>query len=90
MGTGLAGPVREPMFSVMKEIVSWQKQIIAIDIPSGLDANTGEILGIALPAILTITFALPKKGFLVGKGPEITGQVVVVEISIPRDLLEKK
>ena len=90
LGTGLSGTVREPILTVIREISSYGKDIVAIDIPSGLDANTGEILGAAIKAVQTITFALPKKGFLLGKGPDLTGEVVVAEISIPRNLLEKK
>jgi NAD(P)H-hydrate epimerase len=86
-GTGLQGKIREPIFGIMAEIASWHKPTIAIDIPSGLDANSGEVLGVALPATATITFCLPKKGFLVGAGPSLTGEVVVVDISIPRELL---
>ena len=90
LGTGLSGEVKEPLAGVMREIVAWNKPVVAIDIPSGLDANTGEILGTAIPAVKTVTFALPKKGFICGQGPQITGDVVVVEISIPRDLLRTK
>ena len=90
LGTGLTGAVREPVASIIREVSCTGKDVLAIDIPSGLDANTGEILGIAIKARQTITFALPKKGFLLGKGPEFTGEVVVAEISIPRNLLEKK
>lgn len=90
LGTGLSGPVREPIAGVIRKVASWNIPVIAVDIPSGMDANTGEILGTALPARETITFALPKKGFLLEKGPQLTGEVVVVEISIPRNLLEKK
>ncbi len=90
LGTGLSGTVREPIYSIISEVSTLDKDIISVDIPSGLDANTGEILGIAIKAIQTITFVLPKQGFLVFKGPELTGEVVVAEISIPRNLLEKK
>ncbi|NUM36904.1 MAG: NAD(P)H-hydrate epimerase [Candidatus Brocadiae bacterium] len=90
LGTGLSGSVRQPIRAIIQEINQHSKDTVAIDIPSGLDANTGEILGIAIKAVQTITFALPKKGFLLGKGPEVTGEVIVVEISIPRNLLEKK
>lgn len=89
LGTGLKGPVREPFAEVIDEMKTWNCPVVAIDIPSGLDANTGDILGTALPAFLTITFGLPKRGFLYGKGPEIAGQVVLVDISIPRVLWEK-
>lgn len=89
LGTGLKGPVQQPLFGIIEEIDRWQKPVVAVDIPSGLDANTGEILGIALPAFLTITFGLPKKGFICGRGPVTTGEVAVVDISLPRPLWQK-
>lgn len=86
-GTGLQGNIREPMLSIMAQIASWHKNIIAIDIPSGLDANSGEVLGVALAASATITFCRAKQGFFRGQGPRYIGEVVVVDISIPRQLL---
>ena len=86
-GTGLSGPVREPYASVIQEINSWNKVVFAVDIPSGLDANSGEILGIAIRARYTITFVLPKRGFMLKYGPELTGEILIVSISIPKELL---
>ncbi len=88
-GTGLNGIVREPFLNIIQEIPKYKKPIIALDTPSGLDANTGDILGAAIPAILTITFAYPKKGFLFKYGPKYVGKVVVVDIGIPKELLEQ-
>jgi NAD(P)H-hydrate epimerase len=60
---------------------------VAVDIPSGLDCNTGQVLGVAVQADLTVTFALPKQGFFVPGAENYTGKVTVVDISIPRELL---
>lgn len=88
-GTGLTSNIREPELSMVQQIASWHRPSFAVDIPSGLDANTGEILGACLPAVLTISFCLPKQGFFRNRGPEIIGELAVVEISIPRALWKK-
>ncbi len=86
-GTGLSGEVREPFKTLIYGINNLNKTIVSVDIPSGLDCNTGNILGTAVKATKTITFAASKKGFFLGKGPDYTGNVVVTDISIPRELL---
>ncbi|GIW70549.1 MAG: NAD(P)H-hydrate epimerase [Planctomycetota bacterium] len=89
LGTGLRGPVREPYATLISLLNHRRAPILAIDIPSGLDADTGEILGKAVRATRTVTFAAPKVGFSRGQGPELTGPVTVLDISIPRQLLEE-
>jgi len=56
--------------------------ILSIDVPSGLDADTGEVLGEAVKAKETVTMQFPKKGFYKNKGPEHVGELVVVDIGI--------
>jgi len=87
-GTGLNSTVQEPFASIFEQLNAWHYPIVALDIPSGLDANTGEILGSAINATLTITFGFPKIGFLRKQGPECTGIVRVVDISIPKELIQ--
>ena len=86
-GTGLKGELREPARSTIGKINNLNIPVIAVDIPSGLDCNTGKALGVCLKAKKTVTFALPKKGFFVSNGPEYVGELLVTDISIPRDLL---
>lgn len=62
--------------------------VIACDIPSGIEGNTGEILGIAVQADETVTFSCAKPGLLTGEGKRHTGKLTVCDIGIPRDLLE--
>jgi NAD(P)H-hydrate epimerase len=89
LGTGLRGEVREPYSTLISFLNNRRAPILAIDIPSGLDCDTGEILGKAVRARRTVTFGAPKVGFSRGQGPETTGAVTVVDISIPRVLLEE-
>ena len=62
--------------------------VVACDIPSGIDGNTGEVLGIAVSADETVTFSCAKPGLLTGEGPRHTGKLTVCDIGIPSDLLE--
>lgn len=86
-GTGLSGPVREPFYTLIKGINNLNKPIVAVDIPSGIDCNTGKVLGVAVKATKTVTFAAGKRGFYMEDGPAHTGEVVVTDISIPRELM---
>lgn len=60
---------------------------LAVDIPSGMEADSGRVNGEAFKADYTVTFALPKLGMIGGKGRDYVGQLTVVDISIPRALL---
>ena len=64
------------------------KPILALDLPSGLDADTGVPLGAAVRAVATATFAAPKLGFSASGAVAYTGQVAVIDIGLPRCLLE--
>jgi NAD(P)H-hydrate epimerase len=89
-GTGLDAEVRGYYREVINHLNSLQKPIVAVDIPSGLDANTGKPLGTAVRATLTVTFGLPKTGHLVSPGVDYVGQLKVIDISIPRILIEEE
>jgi len=86
-GTGLSGEVREPFKTLINGVNKLNKPIVSVDIPSGLDCDSGEILGSAIKATTTVTFAAAKKGFYLGEGPHHTGKIVVSDISIPRELI---
>ncbi len=88
-GTGLTRALEEPFLSVVRTLNTSGRPVLAVDLPSGLDANTGEILGEAVRAAVTVTFVAKKPGFLRGEGPARCGRVVVAEIGIPRTLLEE-
>ncbi|MBI4606353.1 MAG: NAD(P)H-hydrate epimerase [Planctomycetes bacterium] len=88
-GTGLSRPVRAPFLEWIEAVSSSGAAVAALDLPSGLDADSGEPLGACVRAHHTITFAAPKLGFGRGLGPSSTGEVHVVDIGIPRELLEE-
>ena len=62
--------------------------VYSVDIPSGLNSDTGEISGSAVKASKTLALGLPKKGFYLANGPDCVGDVRVLDIGIPPRLLE--
>ncbi len=89
-GTGLTRELGPPWSSAIDAANASGAPILAVDLPSGLDANTGEVLGTAIRAATTVSFVARKPGFAIGAGPELCGRVVVAEIGIPRFLIERE
>jgi len=87
-GTGLTGPVKKPLDRVIAAINASQTHVLAVDIPSGLDCDTGQPLDPTVRAEHTVTFVAEKKGFAQSSAKEWIGQVHVVDIGAPRRLLE--
>ena len=87
-GTGLKGPVEGFFREIIESVNSLKKPVVAIDLPSGLDADSGQVLGACIQARITVTFGLAKRGLLVQPGAQAAGKVVVVDISLPRPALE--
>lgn len=81
-GTGLSREVEGLYRDVISSINAYSNYILSIDIPSGMNSDTGEILGIAVKADITVTMQLMKKG-LVGNSSE-AGQVIVEPIGMPK------
>ena len=86
-GVGIHSPVRGIFEKAIRAINRCQKPVVSIDIPSGLDADTGQVHGVAVKATWTVTLALPKRGLSEGEGPGYTGRIEVADIGIPRELL---
>lgn len=81
-GIGLKREVVEPHRSVIQAVNLSGKKIISIDVPSGIHADTGRVLGVSVKADLCVTFVAPKRGF--GKAKSYTGRVIVRDISVPK------
>jgi NAD(P)H-hydrate epimerase len=86
-GTGLSGTVRAPFDQIISAINESGPRVLAVDIPSGLDCDTGQPLGATVRAEHTATFVAPKKGFTEPSAREWLGQVHVIDIGAPRCLL---
>jgi NAD(P)H-hydrate epimerase len=84
LGTGFEGVPREPLASAIAAINARDAPVVACDVPSGVDASTGEVAGEAVRAAATATFHGPKLGLYVNPGKEHAGVVEVVQIGIPR------
>lgn len=89
LGTGLDRPVSGLLREVVEAINRSGKPVLALDLPSGLDADTGEALGVAVRATATATFAAPKKGFDAPGAAAHTGRVAVIDIGLPAKLLRE-
>jgi len=87
-GTGLSRAVTGMDRDLIRLMNASGKPIVAVDIPSGLDADTGEARGEAVKARKTVTFGLPKAGFFTAAGRPYVGSWSVAEIGFPQELLE--
>jgi len=87
-GTGLSRPVEGPLRTVIETMNLSGKPIFALDLPSGLDADTGQPLGAAVRARATATFVAAKLGFEAPGAADYTGEIAIIDIGLPRRLLE--
>lgn len=83
LGTGTKGKLKPPISQLVEKINMLNAFRIAVDIPTGVDSDTGEILGTAVKANLTIAFHKPKKGL--ENAREYVGELVVKDIGLPRE-----
>jgi ADP-dependent NAD(P)H-hydrate dehydratase / NAD(P)H-hydrate epimerase len=84
LGTGSAGAPRDPAAEVIEAMNAAKAPVVAADIPSGVDASTGEVPGAAIRAIATATFHRAKPGLWTRPGKGYAGDVEVIDIGIPR------
>ena len=82
LGTGMRGAPRDETAREIERINDSAAPVVAVDIPSGVDASTGEVAGAAVRADLTVTMHGPKVGLAVGPGAFFAGDVVVAEIGL--------
>ena len=84
-GTGLSGPLRDDYIQLIHCINACDCPILAVDIPSGLDCDTGKPLGAAVKADCTVTFVAVKKGFACESAASYTGEIYVASIGVEPD-----
>ena len=84
LGTGTKGKLKPPIAQIVDHINAIKAAKVAIDVPTGIDSDTGEVLGNAVKADVTVTFHRAKKGLEAAK--KYTGEVVVRDIGLPREL----
>lgn len=88
IGIGAKGDLQEPFLGVAKAVNASLAKIVALDIPTGVDATSGQILKEAIKADYTLTFGLPKLGLYLHPGASYAGYIIVEQLSFPPQLLE--
>ncbi|MCJ7556789.1 MAG: NAD(P)H-hydrate dehydratase [Gammaproteobacteria bacterium] len=89
LGSGLQRPLQGIFKLAVEAINASLRPVLAVDIPSGLNANTGSVMGAAIKADLTLTFVGRKLGFYLGSGPDCAGRRLFADLQIPPGLLEE-
>ena len=88
LGTGLASSVTDRYADAIECINQAQRLTLAVDLPSGIHADSGAVLGRAVKADLTVTFGLPKLGLFQNQGIDHAGRVEIVDIGIPQNYVD--
>lgn len=89
LGTGIRGAAREPQAEWIRRMNAAGRPIVALDVPSGVDADRGTVEGDAVLADVTVAFGFPKLGTLLHPGRERAGRLVAVEIGFPPPTAEE-
>jgi NAD(P)H-hydrate epimerase len=84
-GTGLERPLQGPALQWVQALDAARGRKLAVDIPSGLHGDTGAVLGAAVHADVTVTFAAVKLGMTLGDGPRCCGRIVVTALGLPEE-----
>lgn len=87
-GAGLSRPLDGLALAVVEAINSRSLDCVAVDMPSGVDGDSGAVLGGAAQARLTVTFFRPKPGHLLQPGRDLAGEIAVADIGIPNHVLD--
>lgn len=83
LGTGVQGPLKSPLNRVVRKVNLSNRPVVAIDLPTGMNADSGEVYGDCVRATVTVTMAHIKRGLLFYPGKAHAGRVVVADIGIP-------
>lgn len=86
LGTGLDRPVQGRFAQAIEAINASRRPVLAIDIPSGIHGDTGQIMGVAVYACATPTFIALKRGLFTGDAPGCTGEVTFSDLEVPATL----
>ena len=89
LGIGLTGEVRSEYAAIIDWINRQQSPVFALDLPSGLSADTGAVLGCAVKADATLTFIAPKQGLFIGQARDYVGRVMLDGLGVPSELFPK-
>ena len=87
LGTGFSGELRKPVLRLIELVNGLGKPVVSIDIPSGVEADTGAVTSVAMRAAVTLTLGLPKPGQFIAPGASYVGRLLVDDIGLPPALL---
>jgi len=90
LGVGLSSPLKGLYAQAVDMINSSGRPVVAIDIPTGIDADTGSVMGSAVKADLTVTMALLKRGLVLHPGAQYAGTLRVADIGIPSEAVDRE
>ena len=88
-GTGLTRPVAGAPAAAIETMNTAEAPVLAVDVPSGIDADTGSVRGVAVRASLTVTFIAPKRGLFTGAGPDHCGRLEHDALGVPAALADR-
>ncbi len=92
LGTGARGPLEKDLLKAVETINRWKNEyssyVLAVDIPSGLNGESGRVENVSVHADATVTMGLPKTGLLFGNGRQYTGSLYIADIGFPESLTE--
>lgn len=83
LGTGLSRPAEGRIAEWIEAVNTSGRRVVSVDVPSGLDADSGHATGACVRATVTVTLGLPKPGLLTADGPDHAGEVWVADIGVP-------
>ena len=89
LGTGSHGAPRDPYDRIIELVNSGGNTVVSVDLPSGLDMESGHTPGNCIKASHTISFAAPKVGFYNNQGPAVCGEIHVMDISVPEPVYDE-
>lgn len=87
LGTGASGKPAGPIHKMIQCVVKAKKPVVSVDIPSGLHPDTGYHSGVVVEAVLTLALGLPKRGLLAGPAARYVGELKVLDIGFPKEIL---
>jgi ADP-dependent NAD(P)H-hydrate dehydratase / NAD(P)H-hydrate epimerase len=90
LGVGLSSPVKGVYAQAVSQMNASGRPVVAVDLPTGINADTGAVMGAAIKADLTVTMALLKRGLVLHPGAGYAGAVRVADIGIPSEVVEKE
>lgn len=88
-GTGLSGPATGLVETIIADLNASSSPVVAIDLPTGLSADSADVIGPAVAATLTVTLGAPKLPLVLPPGERLTGSLVIADIGIPRRVIDE-